>query len=485
MKAPLQDSSFTLDVTGIAGFFGGDEAISAMASVHMYRGRQWLGWYNSPGSYTVAKKYGRLAKSRFWDGLFPGGNDDPANLLDLDGKRGPRYWGLLSGTILSKTSHVGYVFAQYCRDYAPPPAQLYRKDPSRSANPMRVITAELPGIHDPTNLPVKLDTRFFEADPRLPTSISVYFIALIPIVFSIGASIVCALFEDWYAFSMIMLGVICNGICCYIIGSGSFVYQRPRPSPHSPPADGIVFDDDQIILLKGSEDAVNSILKAKFRLKYSSQDHNDIGVASIALTIQFLLQLFLIPQGGLLGQLLFLATLIVSWLYNAYLSSMDRLRMQQQMMLRTFEPSHIPLRTFDLKNRTAGTVFIMLTALPPHILLKPRQHEHDLPMTILDDLLPNNTLVWSKWKSFVRRQLEALRANPHDLQQWQRGYPLGVEAAQLRRLFVAELADYELVDSRPDERALLETLLKDAREGYERFLEFYDIPVLGHSPSKT
>ncbi|EGO20228.1 hypothetical protein SERLADRAFT_400382 [Serpula lacrymans var. lacrymans S7.9] len=68
---PLQHSDFTLDASGVAGFFGGDEAISAMATVHMYESRKWLGWYNSPGSYTVAKRYGQLANSRFWDGLFP------------------------------------------------------------------------------------------------------------------------------------------------------------------------------------------------------------------------------------------------------------------------------------------------------------------------------------------------------------------------------------------------------------------------------
>ncbi|EGO27955.1 hypothetical protein SERLADRAFT_367532 [Serpula lacrymans var. lacrymans S7.9] len=76
---PLQNSDFTLNATGIAGFFGGDEAVSAMASVHMYEGRKWLGWYNSPGSYVVAKRYGQLANSRFWDGLFPGVNVDPAD----------------------------------------------------------------------------------------------------------------------------------------------------------------------------------------------------------------------------------------------------------------------------------------------------------------------------------------------------------------------------------------------------------------------
>ncbi|KIK21853.1 hypothetical protein PISMIDRAFT_103302, partial [Pisolithus microcarpus 441] len=75
---PLDDAHFTLDTSGVAGVFGGEEAVSAMATVHVYQYRKWLGWYNSPGSYEIAKRYGRLATSKFFDGLFPGVHTDPA-----------------------------------------------------------------------------------------------------------------------------------------------------------------------------------------------------------------------------------------------------------------------------------------------------------------------------------------------------------------------------------------------------------------------
>ncbi|OBZ66307.1 hypothetical protein A0H81_13874 [Grifola frondosa] len=88
-STPSAKLSVTLDSSGVAGFFGGDEAVSAMATVHVYGGRKWLGWYNSPGSYEIAKRYGQLANSRFWDGLFPGINVDPAQLFELDGYKGP------------------------------------------------------------------------------------------------------------------------------------------------------------------------------------------------------------------------------------------------------------------------------------------------------------------------------------------------------------------------------------------------------------
>jgi hypothetical protein len=112
---PLSDSKFSLDASGVAGFFSGDEAVSAMATVHVYQGRKWLGWYNSPGSYLIAKRYGQLANSRFWDGLFPGVNTDPATLFELDGGKGPKFKGVESGLIIPETGHLASLMVKECQ----------------------------------------------------------------------------------------------------------------------------------------------------------------------------------------------------------------------------------------------------------------------------------------------------------------------------------------------------------------------------------
>lgn len=112
----LNKASLTLDTSGVMGFFGGEEALSTMSTVHLYRGRRWLGWYNSPGSYTVAKKFGQLAKSRFWDGIFPGPNPTPEEMFGLDGKVGPRFIGVFSGTDMTTTGHLAYLTAQKAKE---------------------------------------------------------------------------------------------------------------------------------------------------------------------------------------------------------------------------------------------------------------------------------------------------------------------------------------------------------------------------------
>ena len=110
----INKQRFDLDSSGIAGFFGGEESFAAMNSVHLMPGRRWMGWYNSPGSYFVAKKYGMLPDSTFWDGLFPGNSVKPEKLVELDSKSGPRYTGVYSGTQLPKTGHLSYLIALYC-----------------------------------------------------------------------------------------------------------------------------------------------------------------------------------------------------------------------------------------------------------------------------------------------------------------------------------------------------------------------------------
>ena len=119
MKIPFQDAHFNLNVAGIAGLFGSEEAFATMSSVHLVQGRRWLGWYNSPGSYFVVKKYGVLARSKIWDGLYPGVNVDPATMLNLDGKVGPRYAGAHSGTRINATGHLGHLLMEYCSKSKP------------------------------------------------------------------------------------------------------------------------------------------------------------------------------------------------------------------------------------------------------------------------------------------------------------------------------------------------------------------------------
>ena len=97
---PLSDTKFTLNAWGLAGVFGGEEAISAIALTPLYPERRWLGWYNAPGSLEVARHLSRLAYFQYLQRISPSSTKSPADLFGLDSRVGPRYTAALSGVEL-------------------------------------------------------------------------------------------------------------------------------------------------------------------------------------------------------------------------------------------------------------------------------------------------------------------------------------------------------------------------------------------------
>ncbi|KAL1947514.1 hypothetical protein VTO73DRAFT_13238 [Trametes versicolor] len=376
---PLKDSQISLDISGVAGFFGGDVAVSAMATVHIYQGRRWLGWYNSPGSYEIAKRYGQLGRSRFWDGLYPGINVDPAVLFELDGMRGPTYRGVQSGTIISKTGHLAHLFFQECKDISQNDAREVPHHLNRRTRPVSVTVADL--HHTPLS----------EDHPRLFRNATSP-LASLPILASVATSVACAVYRDWFCFSMIILGMISSGLSCYVVGTGRFTFTHPTHAEGAPPGDGVLIAEEEIVVLRGAEGAVTPITRGQFSLKFTSEpEYHNIGACSMLLTTQFLAQLLLVPQGEIFGQIMFLCSLAVSWMYNSYLSSLDRESFQRRILMEQI--LHNPaMRKYTFGTRTSMAVYVLLVLSPaePEALRK-----------ILNDLLPNETQVWKIWKTEI------------------------------------------------------------------------------------
>ncbi|KAI0331813.1 hypothetical protein GY45DRAFT_1215991, partial [Cubamyces sp. BRFM 1775] len=421
-EAPLQSSSFTLDSSGVAGFFGGDGAVQGMATVHLIEGRRWFGWYNTPGSYEIAKQYGQLAKSRLWDGLFPGVDREPAQLFGLDGRYGPRFLAAYSGSVIERSGHIGHLVARKTRSESLDARAIPIRNRRRPTLDCSVTTIDLQHTPALELLP-----------PRRQSNLPL--LAFIPISASVAACVLCALVADWWCFASIASGVIASGIACFVIGSGQLTFRHPAPAKGAPPGDGVLLDEEGgIIILRGEEGAVNSVTRGRFCLQYSQDQepqYGSIGVCSVFLTIQFLLQLLLIPQGTLFGQILFVATLGISWLYNAYLSSLDKEDIQTEIVLDVLHLRESDMQKFRLGTRTAMAVFTALSLRSPR------------PMKLLDALLPNDTPVWQRWKGILERKLLA--------------------GQSLRFIEV----DWKVPDFSPEDQELLKGLLADAEEAYE------------------
>ncbi|KAL1940738.1 hypothetical protein VTO73DRAFT_7779 [Trametes versicolor] len=373
-------TQFDLDISGVAGFFGGDVSVSAMATVHIYEGRKWLGWYNQPGSYEIAKRYGQLSRSRFWDALYPGDNVDPAVLFEYDGGDGPKFTATQSGTVLQKTCHVANLFAHKCKNLSPilPPKGVEK----RVTTPGFVTIAKLDHIPETNNITRR---------KGVFTSI----LATIPIITSLGACAGCAFIRDWYCFAIILFGVISSGLSCFVIGLGTLRFKHPAEARGAPPGDGVLESDgSELVIVKGPEGAINAITRGRFSLDYPSKPkYHSIGVCSMLLTLQFIVQLLLIPQSSLHGQLFFLATLACAWAYNSYLASFDRAGIQCAILSdQVLGLKEGQLKRYQLGTRTSMVTFALLLLAPAR---------EDALTRVLNDLLPNDTEVWRVWKSEV------------------------------------------------------------------------------------
>lgn len=386
LQIPFHGSPFSLDSAGVAGFFGGDETLSAMGTVHLYRGRRWLGWYNSPGSYTVAKRYGQLANSRFWDGLFPGPNSEPAETFGLDGKAGPRYVASLSGTDMT-TGHLGYLTIQTSKEVKDMAVQGKASTETLPASVTVIRVGEV-----------------MDMDEVGMMSTHHALLATIPITISVMTCFSCAIFDDWYAFSLILLGIVSSGITCFVIGTARLHLRGPKTvTPGVPPGDGLLLTPRDVVVLIGSEKDVNVITKGQFSLTmHGKPEYRNVGLCSLLLLAQFLLQLLLIPQATLFGQMMFLASCAASWVYNSFLSSLESEKIQGDLLCKALQVEGRAIQKYCLHNRRSQAVFAC------SILSDGNETNEDFDAErMLSLFVPNKTRVWNLWRKKVAAQLKS------------------------------------------------------------------------------
>ena len=128
-----------------------------------------------------------------------------------------------------------------------------------------------------------------------PTCRNAFTLLFSPIAVRILACTLCAIWEDWYASSSILLGITANGISCPVLGSVDLVFTRPKSAKESHSSDGILFSDKDIILLRGTAGAINTIVRGRFSLRSLSEEHYDlVQLCSVLFFIQCFTQLLVL-----------------------------------------------------------------------------------------------------------------------------------------------------------------------------------------------
>ncbi|RDX45451.1 hypothetical protein OH76DRAFT_953020 [Lentinus brumalis] len=422
---PLRSTTFSLDVSSLAVFLGADAALAVMMLPHLHSQRKLWGWYNCPGSYQIAKRYGELARFRFWSALFGSAKVPPELALELSSAAGSTFTAAWSSIAVSPTSHLAAMLLQECRDLT---ATVVA---GRQTAPVDVTIADL--RREPSPLEY----------PRVPSTYSRW-MAACPIAATLSASIACAIYRDFSCAAMILVGAICHGLACLVMGNARFVYRHDAPSEHAPTlAHGWLESQNSrsIVILRGSDRAVAPVLRGRFSLQFqSSQQHCLITFCSILLGAQFLLQLLFVPQGTRFGQIMFICSLFISWLYHQHILAHSKADVLQRITTEDVLGGPT-LRKFRFGSRTTAAVFVLLV-LRPEI--------RDM-RTGLASLLPSDTLVWQSWHDAVVSRLES-------------GKPLCFEGCDGEWRRMKGL-------SSGDDNMLLDTLFGDASTAYIAFAE--------------
>ena len=422
-------SHFSLDMSGVlAGFLGGDVAVSAIATVHVYGNWRWLGWYNTPGSFQIAKRFRSFARPAMsrgnisLDSHSQTVHTDPTALFELDNCKGPKFRAAHSGTVIEQTGYLASLFMKECTSSD----SEGRVVQGRRTQPVEVTVVDLGQAPDSEMHPAR-------------TSASALLFASIPIAVSIGTCALCALYGEWYGSSLILVGIVASGVSCLVLGSADFVFTHPTPAKGSPAGDGILTLGKDIVLLKGTEAAVNSITRGTFSLRFRNEGHyNLIRWCSILFFFQCITQLLLIPQASLFGQIMFLLSLGVSALYNVWLSSSDKEQIHQKLLFQQVLENP-KLAKYTLGTRTTAVVFMLLVL------------QLGDPTAMLNELLPNDTKVWIKWKKTILEQLR----HPND------------------ESFLSESKVSYSDELTEQEGDLLGLLYEDARAAYRGYTDYF------------
>lgn len=366
----------SLDLVGVVGFFGDDAATMALIRSSVFEGGNIAGWYNGAGSFSLAKRLSKLSKSLFVDSMLPSPNVDPAALFEDYVTEGPAYRAAHSGTWIPRTGHVARMLEEEC---AVMKAQVVD---GRQTTPIGVTIVDLEDVPQPLMHP-----KLYRKGAAL--------VALLPIAASIATSVMCFLRGDGFAGGLIVVGMFASGVASITLRSARLTFNHPTAAMGAPAGDGIFTGSHGVIIVKGKENAVNAITRGRLSVQFDSElGYRMLGVSSFLYTVQFITQLLLISQATLYGQLMWLASIAASWLYGTYLSCLDNGQIQRRLLVDSIlnKPA---MRKYALGTRTSMAVFALRVMKPDNL------EKH------LDELLPNDTRVWTMWKENVLRALRS------------------------------------------------------------------------------
>ncbi|KAI0653199.1 hypothetical protein C8Q70DRAFT_646423 [Cubamyces menziesii] len=421
---PLRNSTFSLDISSLAGFLGADAALAVMMLPHLHAQRRWWGWYNCPGSYHLAKRYGQMARFRFWSPSYRSAAVPHEVAVELEGVTGPAYTSAQSGAVLPRTGPLATMLVDACAE---------------------VETVEVDGRYsaamDVTIVRLQREPQALDY-PRVPHTHSKW-LSAIPMLATLSTSVVCGFYRDWFIAFVVLFSALCHGLACLVMGNATFTYQHHIPHQTACFASGWLEAPKTFVVLRGTETAVAPITRGRFSLRFEhSKERYYITLCSVLLGLQFLSQLLFVPQGKLFGQTMFIASLVASWASHRLILARGKESIQRRILMADVLGGP-QLERYRFGTRTAAAVFTVF-ALREAIGVDVEAR--------LKALLPTDTPVWQLWHATVAHKIaqgQPLCFEKEEQWEWQEMHGLSTK----------------------DESALFTEILGDAETAYDAYRE--------------
>jgi hypothetical protein len=386
----FSDDLTKLNFIGVVSLFGGEIALSALRYTVLIRS-VFLSLYFtmvlSPGLQTVSLKMFKQMEDRVSRAISGGPRDDKKDIIGLSSSNSYKYVGVHSATNMPITSILGEALIRTCEDEHPTEVVCSRPEsPERNLSLKVVEIAQLEKVETGNLMHVKSQRFGYR-------SVLLYTIPLI----TIAGVIIVLLAEDYMAFALILLNILCNMSVTFTVRSNGVKYPDGHSAGDSPPGDIFVEtrDGKETYLVIGDENIIQYIFQKPLVMPPGPDNKmwNYLHMAAAYVSyIMVIVNIILLPFSTIGGQLIFGLLIFFGVVQNILLSTFDGDKLLLDMIERRFKVGST--KEYIFQTRSSVIAFCMLRSKPKTV-------------GPLRDLLPS-TPIFDSWFENVMKTVDGI-----------------------------------------------------------------------------
>lgn len=325
----FSDSLLKLNFIGVVSLFGGEIALSALRYTVLTQNVLLSLYFTmilSSGLQTVSLKMFKRMEDKASKAISGGPRDNKKDIIGLSASKSYKYVGLHSGTKMVVANILGEALIKASRAETPTNVYCSRDNPPRRNLKLKVI--ELDELHAVENegTPDK-EYGFRMCVTNQPFGYRTMLLYTIPLI-TIAGIVVVLLAQDYKAFALVLLNVVCNMSVMFTIRSNGIRYPTGHSAYDSPRGDIFVETNDgtEMYLVIGNEDTIQYAFQKPLVMPPNPDNkmwkylHISTAYSSY---ITVVVNIILLPFSTIGGQIIFGVLILLGVIQNMLLSTFD------------------------------------------------------------------------------------------------------------------------------------------------------------------